>query len=125
MRTLAPDASIDCLDLNPRVVRSVRKECDSAFQADVAVQRSETRYDLIVATNILLYLNEPELLLAMQNIRAMLLPGGVFIHNDARFQTNLFGRAVGLPALHLGMVTIDSSRLIDHFVIHAPGEPKL
>ena len=40
-------------------------------------------FDLIVATNILPYFDDGELMLAMSNIAAMLAPGGVFLHNEA------------------------------------------
>ena len=39
------------------------------------------RFDLIVATNVLLYYNAFEQALAMANINAMLRPGGVFLSN--------------------------------------------
>ena len=41
-------------------------------------------FDLVVATNILPYFNDVELVLAMTNIAAMLAPGGIFLHNEAR-----------------------------------------
>ena len=41
-------------------------------------------FDLVVATNILPYFDDGELMLAMTNIAAMLAPGGVFLHNEAR-----------------------------------------
>ena len=128
LKALLPDATVDCLDLNPRVVRAVSEECDAALEADISIHRSDVTYDLIVATNVLLYLDDKELLLAMQNVRSMLAPTGSFVHNDTRFQTNLFGRAVGLPVLHFGSVTVDAIHkppLIDHFVIHSPAAPKL
>jgi hypothetical protein len=119
---------IDCVDLNPRVVQSAAGECDSAKLLDIATNRMDATYDAIVATNVLLYLNKTELLLAFHNVRAMLAPQGVFIHNDGRFEAQLFGRAVGLPALHFGAVTMDGSRrppLVDRFVIHSPAAPGL
>ena len=89
---------------------------------------SAVTYDVIIATNVLLYLDEKELLLAMHNVRAMLAQDGVFIHNDARFAIQLFGRAAGLPLKHFGTVPLDSTRrtpLVDRFVIHSPAAPKL
>ena len=126
LKALIPNVTVDCLDVNPRVVRAIRNECAAAFEADISAQHLDTAYDLIIATNVLLYLADKELLLAMQNIRLMLAPSGVFIHNDTRFEMKLLGRAVGLPALHFGVVTIDALRkppLIDHFVIHSPASP--
>jgi len=119
---------IDCVDLNPRVVRAAIDECDSAEVLDIVTQRVEATYDVVIATNVLLYLEEKELLLAMHNVRAMLVPDGVFIHNDGRFAVQLFGRAAGLPAIHFETLTVDATRpvtVVDRFVIHSPGDPKL
>jgi hypothetical protein len=41
-------------------------------------------YDLIIATNVLPYFDDAQLLLAMSNVAAMLAPGGVFLHNEPR-----------------------------------------
>ena len=41
-------------------------------------------FDLVIATNILPYFDDGELTLAISNIAAMLAPGGVFLHNEAR-----------------------------------------
>jgi hypothetical protein len=119
---------IDCVDLNPRVVRTAAGDCDAAELLDITLERLDRKYDVIIATNVLLYFDQKELLLALQNIRAMLETNGAFIHNDARFETHLFGRATGLPVIHSGTVTLDASRrpqTIDRFVIHSPAPPKL
>ncbi len=119
---------IDCVDLNPRVVRFAAAECDSAQLLDITTERLQGIYDAVIATNVLLYLDEKELLLAMHNVRAMLAPDGVFIHNDGRFAVQLFGRASGLPAIHFETLTVDAARsvtLVDRFVIHSPADPKL
>ena len=119
---------IDCVDLNPRVVQSAASECDWAALLDIATGHLPITYDVIIATNVLLYLDEKELLLAMHNIRAMLAQDGAFIHNDARFAIQLFGRAAGLPVKHFGSVSLDSTGrapLVDRFVIHSRAAPKL
>ena len=98
-----------------------KKVCDDAFVLNAVTQRADRKYDLVVATNVLVYMTEGELLLAMNIVRAMLAPGGHFIHNDTRFETKLFGKAAGLPAVQFGTVTLDERRkppTIDHFVIH-------
>ncbi|HYZ83677.1 MAG TPA: class I SAM-dependent methyltransferase, partial [Bryobacteraceae bacterium] len=121
LREMFPAATIDCVDLNPRVVRAAAKDCDSSIQLDIGTSRLDRIYDTVIATNVLLYLDQPELLLAFQNIRAMLVKGGAFIHNDARFETKVFGQAVDLPAVHFGSVTLDADRrpvLTDRWVIH-------
>jgi hypothetical protein len=55
-------------------------------------------YDLVVATNILPYFDDGELILAMTNVAAMLAPGGVFLHNEARASLHDITTALGLPA---------------------------
>lgn len=129
LRKLFPEpVTVDCVDLNPRVLKSAAGDCDSTDQLDIAVERLDATYDAIVATNVLLYLDRAELLPAFSNIRAMLRAHGVFIHNDGRFETNLFGKAAGLPVTHFGSVDLDATRrpaIVDRFVIHSPAAPKL
>jgi len=55
---------IDCVDLNPRVAHSAAGECDSSQVLDIATGHLSVTYHVIIATNVLLYLNEKELLLA-------------------------------------------------------------
>lgn len=124
---LTKGAIVDCVDLNPRVTRTVAGVCDSEANLDIAVERIDKQYDLIIATNVLLYLNQQELLLALANISAMLADRGVFLHNDARFETNVFGRAADMPVAHFGTVTLDGTRRpisTDRFVIHSRSGPR-
>ncbi len=52
---------------------------------DVVTQRLDAApFDIVIATNILPYFDDTELVLAMSNIAGMLAPGGVFLHNEAR-----------------------------------------
>lgn len=55
-----------------------------ATNLNILTERFDSTYDLIVATNILLYFDEKELSLALANISKMLSQGGYFIHNDLR-----------------------------------------
>jgi hypothetical protein len=119
---------VDCADVNPLVVAYARTACASAYQINVATRSIDASWDLIVATNILLYLDDRELVLAMSNIRRMLNTGGIFVHNDARFSVQLFGKASGLPAIQFGSITLDSNRkppLLDRYVIHQTAPPAL
>jgi hypothetical protein len=123
VRGLLGSAVVDCADINPRVLAFAKDSCEATYRLNIAtalITRPE-KWDLIIATNILLYLDERELILALNNIRMMLKPGGVFLHNDARFSVKLFGQACGLPAIHFGEVDLDSHRippLTDRFVLH-------
>ena len=49
--------------------------------------RDQARFDLVVATNVLIYYNVFEQALAASNAAAMLRPGGVFVTNTAIFPT--------------------------------------
>jgi hypothetical protein len=73
----------------------------SALQAetlDIVTERlTGTPFDLIVATNILPYFDEPQLALAMVNIAGMLAPGGTFLHNEGRPSLGDLTSALGLP----------------------------
>lgn len=55
-------------------------------------------FDLVVATNILPYFDDGELMLAMTNVAAMLAPGGVFLHNEARPMLHDITTALRFPA---------------------------
>jgi hypothetical protein len=54
-------------------------------------------FDLVIATNILPYFDDRQLGLAAANISAMLVPGGVFLHNEARPILGDLTTALGLP----------------------------
>jgi chemotaxis methyl-accepting protein methylase len=54
-------------------------------------------FDLVIATNILPYFDDRQLALAASNISAMIVPGGVFLHNEARPILGELTTAAGLP----------------------------
>jgi SAM-dependent methyltransferase len=77
------------------------------------------KFDLAVATNVLLYFDDRELLLAMTNLRAMLKDGGVLIHNDPRGKVEEYGKALGMPVADARMVRLSKRRqLYDTVVMH-------
>jgi hypothetical protein len=81
----------------------------SAEQLDVVTARlSGDPFDLIIATNILPYFDDTQLMLATGNISAMLAPGGVFMHNEPRPVLGDITDAVGLRFEQLRRVTIAS-----------------
>jgi hypothetical protein len=58
----------------------------------------------------------------------MLNPGGLFLHNDARFQVSLFGKASGLPVIRFGEIVLDDARKpppTDRYVLHEAAVPGL
>jgi hypothetical protein len=81
----------------------------SAEQLDIVTARlAEPPFDLIIATNILPYFDNTQLMLAMSNIAAMLAPDGVFMHNEPRPALGDIAEAVGLRFEQLRRVTIAS-----------------
>ena len=80
----------------------------------------DRQFDLIVATNILLYFDDTELALAMTNLSRMLKrPGGILLHNDLRGAIDTYARALNLPIVHARMVRLSTERnLHDAIVLH-------
>jgi CheR methyltransferase-like protein len=79
------------------------------------------QYDLIVATNVLVYFNDVELLLALSNIRSMLGERGYLIHNELRPKVEEFSTLLEfgpLQARTLRLAGEGSHALFDSFVIH-------
>ena len=80
-------------------------------------------FDLIVATNILPYFDDVQLMLAMTNIARMLAPGGVFLHNEIRPSMRDVAAAVGLPLEQSRQAVIATVRdapspLVDSVFVH-------
>ena len=67
-----------------RLAARRRARCASTPLDIVTERLAGERFDLIVATNILPYFDDPQLALAVANIAAMLAPGGAFLHNEQR-----------------------------------------
>jgi hypothetical protein len=57
---------------------------------------STASYDLAVATNVLLYFNDAELVLALSNISSLLANGGYLLHNEVRPAMETYAQAAGL-----------------------------
>ncbi len=69
----------------------------TAATLDIVTERlDEPGFDLIIATNILPYFDDVQLMLATGNISRMLAPGGVFLHNEARPVLGEITEALGL-----------------------------
>ena len=86
----APEAAgnvrVRAVRVRPEAVRSIVPR-----EVNIVVDRlslaSDERFDLIVATNVLVYYDVFEQALALSNIASMLRPGGVFLTNNAVFPT--------------------------------------
>ena len=140
--------TIDCADVNDRVLDSVaagwprfRREPGteefveyqlglsgprngvriSPLKLNIVTQReTRTKYDLIVATNVLLYLPKPHLALALVNIREMLALGGYCIHNELRPETETYSKGLGFQWLQTRRILVAQGRkapLYDTFSI--------
>ena len=104
----------------------VRREAIEALRPvrlDLVTERLAARdFDLAIATNILPYFGDLELMLAMSNVAGMLAPGGVFLHNEPRPPLGEITNAVGLPFNQLRQATIATVRngppLVDTVFVH-------
>jgi len=94
---------------------------------DIVTERldlsGEALFDLVIATNILPYFDDGELMLALTNIAAMLAPGGVFLHNEARPSMSGITAALGLPfeqSRHVVIATVRGAPapLFDSVFLH-------
>jgi chemotaxis methyl-accepting protein methylase len=77
------DVRVRAVAVRPSIVKAVTPE-----DVDIVLERLDPlpdseRFDLIVATNILVYYDAFEQSLALANISKMLKPGGVFLTNYA------------------------------------------
>jgi hypothetical protein len=85
-----PDAAgpvrVRAVRVRPEVVRAI-----SPRELNIVIDRlplaGEERFDLIVATNVLVYYGVFEQALALSNVASMLREGGVFLTNNAVFPT--------------------------------------
>jgi hypothetical protein len=83
------------LEIDARVLYAV-----DAQTIDVVVDRLESRYDLIVVTNVFPYLSDADLLLGLTNLAAMLAPSGILLHNEPRPVLAEATSALRLALLH-------------------------
>jgi hypothetical protein len=112
--------------VRPQAVRVV-----SGLGLDIATDRIDFRgdgpFDLIVATNVLPYLDDRLLSLALANVSAMLAPGGVFMHNESRGVLGDLARDLDLPPQQARTAVIATVRgaapLSDAVVIHEKKRP--
>jgi len=111
-------------------VRSNVARALAAEQLDIVTSRlTSDPFDLIIATNILPYFDDSELMLATSNIAAMLAPDGVLMHNEPRPVLGDLTDAVGLHFDQLRRVTIASvvggaAPLTDVVMLHRKSEKK-
>jgi hypothetical protein len=79
----------------------------TAVQLNIVTERlADERFDVIVITNVLPYLDDRALALALVNLSAMLGPGGYLLHNESRATLPPLAKALGLPLLQMRTVTL-------------------
>ncbi len=94
-----------------------------AVQFNILTQRFDPPrlFDLVIATNVLVYFDALELKLALANIHAMLKPGGWLIHNELRPELEEISAALGMPPVQgrtLEIAKGAKAPLMDAFAIH-------
>lgn len=95
---------------------------------DLVTERLPARFDLIIITNVLPYLDDRNLMLALSNVSAMLEPGGHLLHNEPRpLLGDITGR-VDLPFIHsrnaiIATVPGAPMPLVDGVFIHGKAHP--
>ena len=108
--------------------RRLRSHMDQALAIPVSASKlniitarlTDVKYDLVIATNVLLYFPAPQLALALANMESMLATGGYLIHNDLRSETELYTKEMGLEWLQARRILIAQGRrapLYDTFAI--------
>lgn len=79
---LPPGVRSRAVTISPDIVRMIRP-LEASIVSDRIDLPERDRFDLVVATNVLLYYDTFEQALALDAIAAMLRPGGVLLTNDA------------------------------------------
>jgi hypothetical protein len=89
--TRPPDAAttlqVRSVRVRPDVVLSITPRDLNIVVERLAALPPEERFDVVIATNIIVYYDLFEQSLALANVAAMLRPGGLFISNDAVLPT--------------------------------------
>ena len=97
------EARMRAVRIRPPIVKLLQP-----YDLDIVIQRLEgPRFDLIVATNILVYYSQFEQALALANIAAMLRPGGILLTNNA------LPEVAGLPMHPAGATSVAYSEDAD------------
>jgi hypothetical protein len=124
------DATLDGIDrqlrkivrIHPATARALRSEI-----LDIVTERlAGAPFDVIIATNILPYFDDVELMLATSNVARMLAPGGAFLHNEMRPLMRDVAAALGLPLEQSRQAIIAAVRgapapLVDSVHLHRKG----
>jgi len=80
---LKPPPAMGKIDVRAVQVRADVVERLRPLDLNIVVEREDSQFDLVVATNVLLYFDTLEQALAVSNIEHMLRPGGFLLSNNA------------------------------------------
>jgi hypothetical protein len=108
------------LRVDADIARAVR-----AAPLNILTSRWDSSYDLVIATNVLIYFNSDELALAHANVAAMLPRGGYFLHNELRPELDELAASVSLDPVQARTIRISEGRLgplFDTFVLYRKRE---
>ena len=88
---IAPPAAVGHVEVRAVRIRSDVVESIAPWDLDIVLQRpdplpDDQRFDLVIATNILIYYDVFEQSLALTNIVKMLKPGGILLSNNPLFE---------------------------------------
>jgi hypothetical protein len=120
---IVPDRYRGHLRKSVRIRESVARALDGV-SLDIVTRRLDgQQFDLIVATNVFPYLDDRALMLALVNVKAMLAPEGVLVHNERRALVGEVARELNLPLIHSRTAVIANVRgsatpLYDSIFIH-------
>ncbi len=118
---LAAKLQVDCVDVRPEVLAYLKARGICTTEMDLTTHSAEGPYSFAIATNLLLYLDDRALFAAMAGLARSLAPGGLLLHNDARFATKAFGQVLGLPAIRFEPISLGRRQKVeqmDRAVIH-------
>jgi hypothetical protein len=101
--------AVRAVQVRPEVVLSIRARDLNLVVQQLAPLAPEERFDLVVATNVLVYYEPFEQSLALANAAAMLRPGGVVLANSGVIPAPPLAQAVGYARVFY------SDRQYDHF----------
>lgn len=128
-RNIGAEGGLDALRALPGsylkkslLVRKRVAERISAARMNALTERYQPspEYDLVVVTNVFLYFNASELLLALSNLHSMMKQGGYLIHNELRPEVESVGRVLGLTPIQGRTLQLSAGKdnpLVDGFVI--------
>jgi hypothetical protein len=104
------------IELGPEVVSHVR-----AYRGNIVTREPERKYGLVVATNVLIYYNDLQLMLSLANMSAALDPGGLLIINELRPVIDRYSVLVGLAPVQARTLKVADGKtgpLFDSFAIY-------